>query len=166
MTDSLAASGTESSLQATITPAPGTQCPPCQIHASAGGNFLSRVYWYNWTLALTLDTISVIVMQYNDTAVTERSTVHGDFNTLNPRNITEAQDLQYSLEPQEYPGEPSIIFINGTGGDVVINPSIQSPDPYVAIAGYLSFSFATSHSGCLAGQIRDDRHPIWPIWVG
>ncbi|KAL8860245.1 MAG: hypothetical protein Q9178_003216 [Gyalolechia marmorata] len=154
---SLEPSGTETSLQATITPAPGTQCPPCQIFASAGGSFLSRVYWYNSTLGLTLDTVSVIVTQYNDTAVTETSTVHGDFSTLNPHLITEARDLQYSLEVQQYPGQPYIIFINGTGGDVVLNPSIQSPDPYLAIAGYLSFSDATSDPGCPAGQIRDDR---------
>ncbi|KAL8906254.1 MAG: hypothetical protein Q9171_006341 [Xanthocarpia ochracea] len=150
-------SDTESSLEATVTPAPGTQCPPCQIFASAGGEFLSRVYWYNSTLGLTLDTISVIVTQYNHTAVTERSTVHGDFSTLKPLAITEVQDLQHSLENQQYPGQPSIILINGTGGDVVINPSIQSPVPYLAIAGYISFSDATSDPGCLAGQIRDDR---------
>ncbi|KAI4240795.1 MAG: hypothetical protein L6R40_004909 [Gallowayella cf. fulva] len=82
------------------------------------------------------------------------NTVHGDFSTLDPRNITEAVDLQFTLETHEYPGQPRILFINGTNGDVEVTPSIHSPIPYVAIAGYLSFSQATSDSGCPAGQVR------------
>ncbi|KAL9620589.1 MAG: hypothetical protein Q9204_008194, partial [Flavoplaca sp. TL-2023a] len=147
------ASSTENNLQATITSAPVTQCPPCQVYPSAAGSFLSRVYWYNSTIGLTLDTLSVVVTQYNKTALTQTSTVYGNFSTVSPYDVPEATDLQYDLQVQQYPGQPYIIFFNGTNDDVVINPSIHSPIPYVGIAGYLSFSDATSDSGCPAGQV-------------
>lgn len=96
-TDSFAASGTESNLPSTITPAPATTpCPPCQILVSVGDGGMSRVFWFNSTLGLTLDTVSVVVIQYNNsTAITRTTTVLGDVNTLDPRNITEVQDLRY-----------------------------------------------------------------------
>ncbi|KAI4273895.1 MAG: hypothetical protein LQ337_004307 [Flavoplaca oasis] len=146
-------SSTESNLQATITSAPVSQCPPCQVYPSAAGSFLSRVYWYNSTISLTLDTLSVVVTQYNKTALTQTSTIYGNFSTISPYDVPEAQDLQYDLQVQQYPGQPYIIFFNGTNDDVVINPSIHSPIPYVGIAGYLSFSDAKSDSGCPAGQV-------------
>ncbi|KAL8868341.1 MAG: hypothetical protein Q9198_008213, partial [Flavoplaca austrocitrina] len=153
-TDQFAALNTENNLQATITSVPVTQCPSCQVYPSAGP-FLSRVYWYNSTVGLTLDTLSVVITQYNNTTLTQKSTVYGNFSTIRPYDVPEAQDLQYDLQVQQYPGQPQIIFFNGTNDDVVTNPSIQSPIPYVGIAGYLSFSISDtkSDSGCPAGQV-------------
>lgn len=55
---------------------------------------MSRVFWFNSTLGLTLDTGSVVDTQFNSTAITRTTTVLGDVNTLDPRNITEVQDLR------------------------------------------------------------------------
>ncbi len=76
-------------------PAPATTpCPPCQVLVSAGDGGMSRVFWFNSTLGLTLDTGSVVDTQFNSTAITRTTTVLGDVNTLDPRNITEVQDLR------------------------------------------------------------------------
>lgn len=56
---------------------------------------MSRVFWFNSTLGLTLNNVSVVVTQYNSTVITRTTTVLGDVNTLDPRNITEVQDLRY-----------------------------------------------------------------------
>ncbi|CAL8575542.1 hypothetical protein XPA_001461 [Xanthoria parietina] len=116
---SLEPSGTGSNLQSTIMPAPATTpCPPCQVLVSAGDGGMSRVFWSNSTLGVTLDTGSVVDTQFNSTAITRTTTVLGDVNTLDPRNITEVQDLRYSFDSHQYPGQPGIILVNDTKGVV------------------------------------------------
>ncbi|KAL8755127.1 MAG: hypothetical protein Q9199_003859 [Rusavskia elegans] len=151
------ASSTGSNLQATITPAPATtQCPPCQILVSAGDGGMSRVFWWNSTLDLTLDTVSVVVTQYNSTAITRTTTVFGDVNSLDPLNITEVQNLRYSFDNQQYPGQPGIILVNDTKGVVEGSLSFPYPTSYLVAPGYDYYTQIASgpryDEGCPAGQ--------------
>ncbi|KAL8806538.1 MAG: hypothetical protein Q9182_001321 [Xanthomendoza sp. 2 TL-2023] len=150
------ASRTSSGLPATITRAPAkSQCPPCQINISAGGGGMSRVYWWNSTLGLTLDTVSVVVTQYNHTAVTKTTTVHGDVSSLDATNITETQDLQYFFENRQYPGQPGILLVNGTEGPVDRSLSYPYPTSYLVVPGYRYYTQTASglnYNGCPAGQ--------------
>ncbi|KAL8846824.1 MAG: hypothetical protein Q9221_008110 [Calogaya cf. arnoldii] len=151
------ASSTESNLQATITPAPATtQCPPCQILVSAGEGGMSRVFWWNSTLDLTLDTVSVVITQYNSTVITGITTVRGDINSLDPENITEVQDLKFSLVAQQYPGQPGIILVNDTKGLVEGGLSFPYPTSYLVAPGYDYYTQIASgfrdDDGCPAGQ--------------
>ncbi|KAL8644285.1 MAG: hypothetical protein Q9226_007843, partial [Calogaya cf. arnoldii] len=150
-------SSTESNLQATITPAPATtQCPPCQILVSAGDGGISRVFWWNSTLDLTLDTVSVVITEYNSTAITGTTTVHGDIDSLDPENITEVQDLKFSLVQQQYPGQPGIILVNDTKGLVEGSLSFPYPTSYLVAPGYDYYTQIASgfrdDDGCPAGQ--------------
>ncbi|KAL8681226.1 MAG: hypothetical protein Q9224_006871, partial [Gallowayella concinna] len=152
---------TSSDLPATITRAPAkSQCPPCQINISAGGGGMSRVYWWNSTLSLTLDTVSVIVTRYNNTAITKTTTLYGDVSTLDPSNITETQDLQYSFENPEYPGQPGILLVNGTEGPVEGSLSYPYPTSYLVVPGYRYYTQTASgvdRNGCPAGQYLNGK---------
>lgn len=63
-----------------------------------------RFYWYTSTLGLTLDTVSIIVTQYNNTAITKTTTIHGDVNSLDVNSITTAIDVAsvFLGENEEY----------------------------------------------------------------
>ncbi|KAL8708682.1 MAG: hypothetical protein Q9220_006507 [cf. Caloplaca sp. 1 TL-2023] len=155
--DEIAASGTVKDVPSTITNAPvASSCPPCQILASGGG-FLERVYWWNSTLGLTLDTVSVVITQYNDTAITGRTTVYGDLSSVKATTVSEALDIQYSIGAHEYSGQPSITFANGTDGQADPTRSIPYPTPYLAAAGYMYLEMTTSDAGCPANAILDDE---------
>ncbi|KAL8951259.1 MAG: hypothetical protein Q9222_002761 [Ikaeria aurantiellina] len=150
-------SGTIRDLPSTITNAPtASSCPPCQILASGGG-FLSRAYWWNSTLGLTLDTVSVVITQYNNTAITGRTTVYGDLKSVQAITVSEAVDIQYSIGAQQYPGQPSITFANGTDGQADPTRSIPYPTPYLGAAGYMYVEMTTSDAGCPANAIFDEE---------
>ena len=68
-------------------------CKSCMINV--GLDYLFRAYWYTSPLGITLDTVSVVVTKYNNTAVTKRSTVYGDSDLINVSSVSEAQSIQF-----------------------------------------------------------------------
>ncbi|CAO1597850.1 MAG: hypothetical protein LQ349_004542 [Xanthoria aureola] len=117
---------------------------------------MSRVFWFNSTLGLTLNNVSVVVTQYNSTVITRTTTVLGDVNTLDPRNITEVQDLRFSFDSQQYPGQPGIILVNDTKGVVEGSLSFPYPTSYLVAPGYDYYTQIASgpraNDGCPAGR--------------
>ena len=89
-------SGTPSS---TVTAAPSltqanngsANCNPSQLLLAF--NSMSRIYWYNSTTDLTQETVSVIVNQHNNTAITTTSTIKGNVDSLNASLVTQTQSL-------------------------------------------------------------------------
>ena len=65
----------------TITTGPKSE-PTCPQYVVGRTVLLKQVYWLNTTLGLTLDTISITVIQYNMSAITTTITTYGDVSTL------------------------------------------------------------------------------------
>lgn len=65
-------------------------------------------------------TVSVALIQYNNTAITTSSTIYGNVGSVNASTVTEVQSLadtslQDGAEDIHYTATP-IVFGNGTGG--------------------------------------------------
>ncbi|KAL8889911.1 MAG: hypothetical protein Q9215_002893 [Flavoplaca cf. flavocitrina] len=157
------ASNTEANAPSTITPAPATtQCPPCQVLISAGGGGMSRVFWWNSTLDLTLNTVSVIVTQYNSTAITGSTTIFGNLNSVDAYDISEAREIQYLFNNPQYPNQPKIVLVNDTDRLVEGSLSFPYPTSYLVVPGYIYYTQTASSGrgagGCPAGQTLDNRN--------
>ena len=104
---------------------------------------LKQIYWLNTTLGLTLDTISLIVTQYDSSAITSTITRHGDVYSLDS-SVAEAEGHSF-IDPMiqaaemdffpYLPPEFDVFLTNGTDGKVAENLSIPYPHPFVVIAG-------------------------------
>ena len=114
---------------------------------SAKVDAVSRVYWYNSTVDLTLDTVSVFVTQYNGSAVTNKQTVHGQLSTFNVSADTKAQALASSIFTgfnPEYDEDPLLILANGTDGSLAPGTSIPYPTPYVGLSRFYYVTMSTT----------------------
>lgn len=132
-------------------------CNPCQIMVA--WTSISRVYWYGATVDLTLNTVSVFVTQYNNTAITTSSTIYGNVGTVNASTVTEAQSLaavlfgEFAEGSLEY-GSTSIRLGNATEGMVDGPSTIPYPTPYLAIDGFQYVSATAQVDGCPPGQLK------------
>ncbi|KAL8683255.1 MAG: hypothetical protein Q9186_000757 [Xanthomendoza sp. 1 TL-2023] len=118
---------------------------------------MKRVNWWNTTVGVTLDTVSVIVTQYNNTAVTGRKTIFGHLNSSAPATAEEILPVQTLVGEKLGPIGHYDMFIylnNGTDGQLDESVSIAYPTPYVGIPGYQYFSQTAAVPGCPAGQVR------------
>ncbi|KAL8778641.1 MAG: hypothetical protein Q9213_007331 [Squamulea squamosa] len=120
---------------------------------------LSRVYWWNSTVGITLDTVSVVVTQYNNTAITGQTTVFGDLSSVDVDTVSEILEIQSLVpNPQEYGNEQALLLLaNGTDGQHDETISIASPTPYIGIAGYQYFSQTRSDPDCPVSQVRNEQ---------
>ncbi len=132
-------------------------CSPCAINADAapfGG--LQQVLWYNESISLTLDTVSIYVTTYNEsnaTAITRYSTIYGDVSTLNVDNIPAAQSI-YSKNIEfaiaQYQGGGSVFLARGRDGSIGSMTSYGWPTPYVLISA-VAYTTTVPYSGCPSG---------------
>lgn len=116
-----------------------------------------RFYWFNSTLGLTVDTISTIVTQYNNTAITRLTTIYGDVNSLDISTITTAQEMANSFagpipEYVDLQPYPPIVLANGTDGSLFNGVSIPYPTPYVEFAAFAYVTLTKLSPDCPAGQ--------------
>ncbi len=120
---------------------------------------INRNYWYDSTVNLTLDTVSVVVTQYNNTAITMSNTIYGNVASVNANTVTEAQSLASTLIAEfeegglEY-GSTSIRFGNATEGKVDGSVTIPYPTPYLAINGLQYVSVTAQVDGCPPGHLK------------
>jgi hypothetical protein len=132
-------------------------CSPCAINADAapfGG--LQQVLWYNESISLTLDTVSIYVTTYNEsnaTAITRYSTIYGDVSTLNVDNIPAAQsiyskNIKFAIE--QYEGGGSVFLARGRDGSIGSMTSYGWPTPYVLISA-IAYTTTVPYSGCPSG---------------
>ena len=128
---------------ATITAGPDLlldTCPQCLVVAGGYGD-LSQVYWINRTASFTLDTISIVVTQYNGSAVTGTTTKLGDISSLNisfaSQAIRDSEDpfmAEVMMSWQIYSGSGGgyrILLANGRDGKINDALSIPYPSPYI-----------------------------------
>ena len=127
-------------------------CNPCMIVAAWSG--ISRVYWYSSSLGVTLDTVSLVVTQYNNTAITRTSTAYGDIDSVNMSTVAEAQSIASSLSisafggDMEYNGFMGVLLGNATKGNDDASNLPAYPTPYLAIDGFQYFSLSSQVDGC------------------
>ena len=136
-------------------------CPACQVFPSNLG--LTQVSWYKGQISLTLHTVSVVVTQYNNSAVTSTTTILGDLNALNASTISEAMSIATSILANptgqmnnDYPGlGAGVIFASGTDGAIGGGASIPYPTPYVIIDGFYLTTQTSGPPGgaCTTGPI-------------
>lgn len=122
-------------------------------------NSLSRVYWYDSTIALTLDTVSVLVNQYNNTAVTTSSTIHGNAGAVNASTVSDTKSLATFLQEQFFNGglqygSTAIGIGNATQGQNDGSVTIPYPTPYLAIDGFQYVSVTDRVHGCPPGHLK------------
>lgn len=121
-----------------------------------GGNLpLDQVFWYNSTISLPLDTISIFVSEYSNTTITSTSTIYGNITSLSANISAQARSAQ-SDSPvfigggyQEF---GQFVLANGTDGAVpggVTN--FPYPTPYIAVAAFSVFTNLPS-AGCPLGS--------------
>lgn len=115
--------------------------------------------WYNSSISLTLDTISVYVTTYrglngsNATAVTKTSTIYGEIDKVNASQVADATsiyDLYVANMVPQYIGGGSIFLARGTDGAVGPVTSLPWPTPYVAISS-VAYARTVPYDGCPSG---------------
>ena len=120
---------------------------------------LNRVYWYDSTIGLTLDTVSVLVNQYNNTAITTSSTIHGNAGAVNASTVSETKSLAAFLQEEFMNGglnyvSTAIGIGNATQGIVDGSVTIPYPTPYLAIDGFEYVSVTDRVHGCPPGHLK------------
>ena len=116
----------------------------------ASNAYLSQVIWYNSTIGVPLDTISVVLSQYNNSVLTSTSTVYGDLSSLSGTMLPQAVSIQNEIQHQveddgnllDYENLAGYVLADITNETGVNIPS--DPTPYMAIAGIVLW---TSVSG-------------------
>lgn len=103
-----------------------------------------------------MDTVSIVVTQYNNTAITETKTIHGDVRSLNTSMVSEALSIASSINayegnPEYNGGSPPFQLVSGTDGNVGNGVSIPYPTPYVAVFALDYNTLTTTASQCPSG---------------
>ena len=113
-------------------------------------HYLSQVIWFNSTIGLPLDTVSVVISQYNKSVLRSTTTVYGDlasFSWTLPQALTIQDKIEEDLAGIEGPlfgyGEFADYVLGNTTDEAGVN-SPSDPTPYIAIDGFVLW---TSVSG-------------------
>ena len=112
---------------------------------------MSKVIWYETPVAITLDTVSVILSKYRNTTITSSTTIHGNLQTLNASKIPVEASLQNQFTQllaadvdmelnNYYASMGSFVLANGTNGVVGGVTSIAYPTPYLAVNGFILYT--------------------------
>ena len=120
-----------------------------------------RVYWYNSSIGVTLDTVFLIVTKYNNTAITRTSTVYGDLKSVNASSVAEAQSIASSLaldvNDNDYSDYVGVLLGNATkGNDDAADPP-PYPTPYLAIDAFQYISLSSQADDCPLAE-RDNSY--------
>ncbi|KAF6221593.1 hypothetical protein HO133_001559 [Letharia lupina] len=109
--------------------------------------------WWDKTLNLTLDTISVLITQYNNTAVTRTTTIYEDVSSINISTLSDAQATAFSvLEPLDPEYEANGFALNnGTNAFVDGSFTAAYPTPYIGIQGFEYISVTQQDPQCPKG---------------
>ena len=120
--------------------------------------------WWDSTLNLTLDTISVLVTQYNNTAVTRTTTIYEDVSSINISTLTEGQSIAASvLRPLDPEYEANGFALNsGTSAFVDGSFSVAYPTPYIGIQGFEYISITQQDPHCPQGLQSADLYDDSP----
>ena len=134
---------------------------------------ITRSYWYNSSIGIPLETVSVVVTKYNNTAVTKDSTVYGDINSVNVSTVAEAQSIATSLADavgdEAYQNLVGVILGNATEG---ASGGLVYPTPYLAIDGFQYISLPLRVDGCPLAKMDSNYPCTSPLqslaksWVG
>ena len=132
-------------------------CNACVIMVGWDGLF--RAYWYNSSIDITLDTVSVVVTKYNNTAVTKSSTVYGDIDPVNVSTVSEAQSIATSLGTAiadmgdlDYGNFVDVLLGNATKGNVDASDPPAYPTSYLGFDTIYYISTSSSFDGCPLGK--------------
>ena len=116
-------------------------CPLCVVMPS--NLDLSQVFWYNSTVGLPLDTVSIVLSQYNGSVLTSTTTIHGDLASLSGTTLPEAVSIESEInaifmyadssEIFDYEGLVGYVLADTTNGTAI--NTLSYPTPYMAIAG-------------------------------
>ena len=103
--------------------------------------------------------MSVIVNQYNNTAITTSSTIRGNVDSLNASTLTQTESLVKLLNAGFFQGDlqygsTSVGIGNPTHGKVDGSVTIPYPTPYLAIDGFQYVSVTDRVHGCPPGQLK------------
>jgi len=172
----MTASGAYTNSSATTTSpssaTPSGDCPQCQINllGNAGkGVPLVRFGWWSSTLGLTLDTISIVVTKYNNTAITATKTIHGDVSSLDTSTVSEALSIASSINLEANPeyngGALPFILVDGTDGNVGNGVSFAYPTPYVEVTALEYSTITKTATQCPAGLSPGDTRDLEPSCV-
>ena len=109
----------------------------------ASNAYLSQVIWYNSTIGLPLDTVSIVLSQYNNSVLTSTTTVYGDLAPLSGTTLPQAVSIQAEIYSElQNSGNEELIDYEGLAGYVLANTANEAanntlgyPTPYMAIAG-------------------------------
>ena len=114
---------------------------------------LSVNLWWDSTLNLTLDTISVLVTQYNNTAVTRTTTIYEDVSSLNASTMTDVQAMAFSVLTAMDPEYEANGFVlnNGTNAFIDGSFSVAYPTPFIGIQGFEFISVTQQDPHCPKG---------------
>ena len=100
---------------------------------------VSQVLWYNSTISLPLDTISILVSEYSNTTLTSSTIIYGNFTSLSESiawSIRSALASEISDLQGIYEGF-GLLLANGTNGAISSGvTSFAYPTPYIAIGGF------------------------------
>lgn len=114
---------------------------------------LSVNIWWDSTLNLTLDTISVLVTQYNNTAVTRTTTIYEDVSSLNASTMTDVQSIAFgvltAMDP-EYEAN-GFALNNGTNAFIDGSFTVAYPTPFIGIQGFEFISVTQQDPNCPKG---------------
>ena len=103
--------------------------------------------------------MSVIVNQYNNTAITTSSTLHGNVDSLNASTFAQTESLVKLLNAGFFQGDlqygsTSVGIGNPTQGKVDGSVTIPYPTPYLAIDGFQYVSVTDRVHECPPGQLK------------
>ena len=119
--------------------------------------------WYNSTIGIPLDTVSIVLSQYNNTIVTRATTIYGELSSFTGTTLSQElaiEDEAILDDLINYGSLAAYTLANGTDGAIQGGiTSIGYPTPYMAIAGFALFTssslgnceedaIATSQSMC------------------
>ena len=122
------------------------------IRSRGRATLVSQVYWYNSTISLPLDTISILLSEYCNITMTSASTAFRNRNSFSGSVLsTQVSSAQRLMSPPypDYPEFSTFVLANGTDGAVAGGvTSFAHPTPFIAIAGFWLYTNLRS-SGCV-----------------
>ncbi len=141
----------------------------------ASNAYLSQVIWYNSTIGLPLNTVSVVLSQYDNSVLTSTTTVYGDLASLSGTTLPQVESLQAEIYDElKNSGNEELIDYESFAGYVLANTNNEAaintlsyPTPYMAIAGIVlwtsvsgscdQISTATLQSSCSTCYLNDSK---------
>ena len=102
--------------------------------------YLSQVIWYNSTISLPLDTVSIVLSQFNNSVATSATTVYGDLTSLSGTSVPQAISIQNEIQEElQFDGalidynEFAAYVLGNTPNETGVNVPSE-PTTYMAIA--------------------------------